>query len=192
MEASAMNTASEQIWHDYHAHLKRFISARVNNEAEAEDLLQEVFLRIHRRIDTLDESDRLQGWIYRIARNAIIDHYRRHRPTVALPDNLLAPETADVDVHRELEGCMEPMIAALPEPYRRALQLTELNGLTQKGLAEQEGLSLSGAKSRVQRGRAMVKEMMLDCCHFEFGHQGQIVDFAGKESCCGPKCDCCN
>lgn len=187
-----MDMTSEQIWHDYHAHLQRFITARVSNKSEAEDLLQDVFLRIHHRIDSLDEADRLQGWVYQIARNAIIDHYRRHRPTISLPDDLQVPVTENTDVHRELEGCLGPMIAALPEPYRRALNLTELEGLTQQALAEREEISLSGAKSRVQRARAMVKSMMLDCCHFEFDQQGRIVDYTGKERCCGPKCGSCN
>ena len=187
-----MDTASEQIWHDYHDRLKGFIAARVNDPAETEDLLQEIFLRIHRHLDSVDSAERLQGWLYRIARNAVIDHYRRRRPTVDLPDDLQIPETDDIDVHRELEGCLGPMIAALPEPYCRAVQLTELDGLTQQELADREGLSLSGAKSRVQRGRAMVKSMMLDCCHFEFDQQGRVIDYAGKEDSCGPRCGNCS
>jgi RNA polymerase sigma-70 factor (ECF subfamily) len=188
----AMDRASERIWNDYHARLRGFIAARVDDPAEADDLLQEVFLRIHRHLGTLDADEHLQGWVYSIARNAIVDHYRRRRPTAELPEDLQAPDDEQDDVNRELEGCLAPMVAALPEPYHRALRLTELEGLTQRELADMEGLSLSGAKSRVQRGRAMVKAMMLDCCHFEFDRQGRVVDYAGKTGGCGPRCGSCS
>ncbi|NCF09233.1 MAG: RNA polymerase sigma factor SigZ [Gammaproteobacteria bacterium] len=187
-----MDGDSERIWHDYHARLLGFIAARVSDTTEAEDLLQEVFLRIHRHIDSLESAEHLQGWIYRITRNVIIDHHRKQRPTVDLPDDLEAPETEVDDVHHELEGCLAPMIAALPDPYRHALQMTELEGLTQREFADREGLSISGAKSRVQRGRAMVKAMMLDCCHLEFDHQGRILDYTSNHDGCGPRCDRCS
>jgi len=186
-----MSHASEQVWQDYHSRLHQFILSRVDYNADAEDILQDVFLRIHRHIDTLDEADHLQAWIYRIARNAIIDYYRQRRPTEELPPDLRAPETEEADIRREIGRCLAPMIEALPERYRLALQLTELEGLTQKDLAEREGLSVSGAKSRVQRGRALVKTMLLDCCHFEFDQQGQVVDYARKGDACEPSCDNC-
>ncbi len=182
---------SEQIWRDHHAHLHRFIASRVSDKAEAEDILQDVFLRIHAQIDSLDDADRLQAWIYRIARNVVIDHYRRRRPSEPLPPDLRALEVEQADVHGEIGGCLVPMIGALPQSYRQALELTELQGRTQKALAEQEGLSLSGAKSRVQRARALVKAMLLECCHFEFNRQGQVVDYARKSDTCGPGCDSC-
>ena len=186
-----MPHTSAQIWQDYHSRLHQFILGRVNNEAEAEDILQDIFLRIHSHIDSLDEAEHLQAWIYRVARNAVIDHYRRRRPMDELPADLQTPDTEEADIRRELGGCLEPMIDALPEPYRTALRLSEMQGITQKSLAEQEGLSLSGAKSRVQRGRSMVKALMLDCCHFEFDIQGRVIDYAGKDDSCGPRCDSC-
>ncbi len=186
-----MSQASEQVWQDYHSRLHQFILSRVNYSADAEDILQDVFLRIHHHIDTLNDTEHLQAWIYRIARNAIVDHYRARRPTETLPPDLQAPETEEADIHREIAGCLAPMIEALPERYRHALRLTELEGLTQKDLAARAGLSLSGAKSRVQRGRALVRTMLLDCCHFEFDRQGQVVDYAPKGDACGPRCDSC-
>ena len=187
----SMSHTSEQVWQDYHTRLHQFILGRVNCNAEAEDILQDVFLRIHRSIDALGEADRLQSWIYRIARNAVIDYYRQRRTTEELPPDLRARDTDDTQAHREIEGCLAPMIGALPDRYRRAMQFTELDGLTQKELAKKEGLSLSGAKSRVQRGRVLIKNMLLDCCQFEFDRQGQIVDYSGKSEVCSPRCDSC-
>jgi RNA polymerase sigma-70 factor (ECF subfamily) len=68
------------------------------------------------------------------------------------------------------------LISTLPAPYRDALVLTEFEGLTQKEMAERLGISLSGAKSRVQRGREQLKRMLLERCQFEFDRLGRIID----------------
>ena len=103
-----------------------------------------------------------------------------------LPPSLSSPEKDVTDeARRELAGCLVPMIDRLPEKYAEAIRLSEIDGLTQKEVSERQGLSLSGAKSRIQRGRAMLKEMLTDCCRFHFDHQGKVVDYEGKGSKCG-------
>lgn len=170
---------TKQIWQNYHASLLNFISHRVNNRDLAEDLLQDVFVKIHTRLDTLADGERLQGWLYRIAQNAIIDHYRTGKNHEPLPDDLAEtlmhqPEQDD-QIWSELTGCLRPMIEWLPEHYRKALLLAELDGLPLKQVAEQLGISVPGAKSRVQRGRAKLKEVMLTCCQFEFDGRGKPI-----------------
>jgi len=71
---------------------------------------------------------------------------------------------------------------SLPEPYRKALVLTELEGLTQQELADKVGISLSGAKSWVQRGRQQLKEMLTECCAFEFDRRGGVIDCTPHKS----------
>ena len=147
--------------------------------------MQDVFLKIHTHIDTLRTPDRLTSWIYQITRNAIADYYRAQRPTAELPETLpVADELVDDDVMRELSPCVAAMVAALPETYREALRLTEYQGLSQKALSERLGISFSGAKSRVQRARAKVKERLLDCCHFQFDRAGRIIDYQSRRACC--------
>jgi RNA polymerase sigma-70 factor, ECF subfamily len=156
-----MTATLEHIWHEFAAKLGRFIRARVADPATAEDLLQDVFVKIQKRLGQLEDPAKLEGWIYLIARNAIIDHYRTRRETVEVPDTLPAePEESNAEVE-ELKAAFRRMIYHLPEPYREAVVLTELNGLTQPALAARLGISLSGAKSRVQRGRAQLRQMPL-------------------------------
>ncbi len=76
------------------------------------------------------------------------------------------------------------MIQRLPETYREAVILSEIKGLTQKEVAQMQGTSLSGAKSRVQRGRALLKEMLADCCRLEFDHKGRLCDYERKDKAC--------
>ena len=152
----------------------------------ADDVLQDVFLRIHTRMVTLQDSECLEAWIYQIARNAIIDYYRRPDRTIAIDELLPAPEpeSSEPDAADEIAASLREMTAALPEPYREALSLTEFDGLSQQQLADRLGITLSGAKSRVQRARQKIKDALLTCCHFEFDRYGRVVDYWEHCCCC--------
>jgi len=178
---------TEQIWNEYRARLLGFIQSRIGNASDADDILQDVFVRIHSRIGSLKDNSKLQSWIYQIARNAVIDYYRARKPMEELPESLAIPETDPGNkARREIANCILPMIQALPDHYREAVMLSEIEGLTQKEVARTQSISVSGAKSRVQRGRAMIKDMLLDCCRFQFDRGGHVIDYETK----GPTCDC--
>lgn len=179
-----MSTQFESIYNEFDTRLRNFILHRVSDTATAEDILQEVYIKIHNQIDSLRDMEKLQSWIYQIARNTITDHYRRHKPTVELPDELSLPEQEDVGAASELAPSLRMMIDCLKEKYQEALLLTEYQDLTQQKLANQLGISLSGAKSRVQRAREHLKNILLDCCHFEFDRLGKIIDYH-------PRCEAC-
>jgi RNA polymerase sigma-70 factor, ECF subfamily len=171
-----MNATLEHIWHEFADRLRKFIRSRVSDPDTAEDILQDVFVKIQTRLDQLNDPATLQSWIYLIARNAIIDHYRTRKPTVEVPESLaVEPDTGNGEVE-ELKAAFRRMIFSLPEPYRDALVLTEFDGLTQQQLADRLGISLSGAKSRVQRGREQLKRMLHECCTFEFDRRGKVID----------------
>jgi RNA polymerase sigma-70 factor (ECF subfamily) len=184
-----MNPTLEHIWHEVAEKLGQFIRSRVADPATAQDILQDVFVKIQKRLGQLQDPAKLEGWIYLIARNAIIDYYRTRKETVEVPDTLPAePDSHDGEVE-ELKAAFRRMIYNLPEPYREAVVLTEFDGLTQQALADRLGISLSGAKSRVQRGRSQLKQMLDECCTFEFDQRGKVID-------CTPRakagCDECN
>ena len=176
---------TEMLWRAYREQLLAFVRRHVDDDAAAEDLLQEVFLRMHRNAE---DPANPRAWLYRVTRNAIADHYRARRPNEALPDGLAAPEPDGSErAVRELAECLRPMIARLPERYRTAVYLSEVEGRTQRQVAEHEGISLSGAKSRVQRGRARLRAMLTDCCAIEQDRAGRIRDYAPR----GPRCGGC-
>ena len=182
-----MNT-SEKVWQEYHSRLRAFIKSRISDDTATDDILQNVFLKLHAGLDSLKDETKLKSWLYQIARNAIIDYFRSQKPTVDIPEWLPQSETDPSEkVIQELSECLQPMIQLLPENYREAVILSELKGLTQKEVAKVQGTSLSGAKSRVQRGRALLKEMLADCCRLEFDHSGRLCDYERK----GKACDAC-
>jgi len=179
---------SEKAWREYHLRLKAFIKSRISDEMAAEDTLQTVFLKLHTGLASLKDKTKLQSWLYQIARNAIADYYRSQKPTVEIPEWLTLPGlAADEKVKQELSECLRPMIQLLPENYREAIILSELKGYTQREVAHLQGLSLSGVKSRIQRGRALLKKMLADCCRLEFDHNGRLCDYERK----GKTCDVC-
>ena len=183
-----MHTTTEHVWETFHVPLQQFIRRCVSDDATAEDLLQDIFLNIHQHVDTLRDVKKLESWIYQVTRNAIIDYYRSTKATTTLeaPEALeLAEDLPDEDVITELFPCVRAMVLSLPAQDRQALILTEYQGLTQKELAERLGLSLSGAKSRVQRARAKLKQQLLACFHFELDRRGHVLDYQ-------PRCACCS
>jgi RNA polymerase sigma-70 factor (ECF subfamily) len=183
------------IWRHVHDGLRAFIAKRVADESEAEDILQEVFLRIHRGLEDLKDPGRVMPWIYRIARHAIIDHYRapaRRREVSAgltadleatIPPDRFSDSSASADEPQaELAGCLRPMIGRLSKEYREAVTLVELEGLTRQTAAKQMGLSLSGMKSRVQRGRRQLKQMLDECCLIELDRRRGVTDYAVRDA----------
>jgi len=186
---------AEAIWRDLHGPLLAFIARRVADPASAEDILQEVMLSIHRHSGDLADDSTVGGWVHQIARNAIIDNYRRaaarrERPAGA-PMDLeqpapLPPEPGTAELRTELAACLEPLLARLPVSYREALRLTELGGLTQAEAAIAVGLSTSGMKTRVQRARRQLKALFVDCCQIELDRRGGIIDYQPH----GAGCNC--
>jgi RNA polymerase sigma-70 factor (ECF subfamily) len=179
------------IWENFRDSLRRFIIKRVQDEHDAEDILQDVFLKIHNNIDKLKDENKLRSWIYQVTRNAVIDHYRSRKIAVELPELPQKPkDEPPADASGELDSCIRSIVDGLPEKHRQAIALSELKGLTQKEMAENLGISLSGAKSRVQRARGKLKEELLECCHFELDRRGKILDCKPKDKtypCCPPR-----
>jgi RNA polymerase sigma-70 factor, ECF subfamily len=188
---------ADTVWRELHDRLLGFIARRVRTREDAEDILQEVMLRIHRHSGELEHADRVASWVYRIATNSIADHYRRparrelasgQATDVPEPDG--APpatvwtEPGAPELRAELAGCVSPLIARLPETYREAIEVTELQGITQAQAAARLGLSVSGMKSRVQRGRGQLKDLLLDCCHIEFDSRGGVTAYRSKRGSC--------
>jgi RNA polymerase sigma-70 factor (ECF subfamily) len=199
-----MDGDTQIIWSEFGHRLRAFIRQRVRNEEDAEDILQEVFLRIHRHAGSVNRADRLTSWLFQVTRNAITDYYRapvrREHPESLVGAGALertesaAPEMeSDLDsvqARAELASCLRPMVERLPPHYREAVALVDLTGVPQTEAAAQLGLSVSGVKSRVQRGRRSLKEILVACCPVETDGGGRVVDFdragSGCSSCGGP------
>ncbi len=176
---------TEKLWMNFNQKLEGFIIKRVNNPEDARDILQEVYLKIHSHAEKISGLRNTENWLYSITRNTIIDYYRTRKNKTQLPEEWSAvPESDSRDVKKQLAPAIRSMIDTLPDPYREALIFTEYQGMTQSELAQKLGISLSGAKSRVQRARKMLLEIMDECCHYELDGFGCVIDYQ-------PKCQYC-
>jgi RNA polymerase sigma-70 factor, ECF subfamily len=188
------HTSSEHIaWDALRAELYRFVSRRVPS-ADADDVVQEALLRIHRGLAKVRDERALVGWLYQVTRNALADHLRARRPNEALEAHddhgdvdgaggeSLDPDGDDI-AFRLLASCLAPLVAMLPEAYRAAIELVELHGVSQVDAAAQLGLPVSTMKSRVQRGRAQLREMIERCCAIAVDARGHVVEVTPRERC---------
>ena len=168
-----------EIYKLYGSRLGAFIRSRVGQEADAEDLLQDVFVRIHTSIYQLSDRTRLESWLFAVTRNMITDYYRKKKP---VSDSL--PDLPAEDVHRvNLSECMWPFVEQLPEKYRVAVRYCDIEGHTQQEFANHAGISLPGAKSRLQRGRKMLKSLFEACCHIETDKYGNVIEHIPRGKC---------
>lgn len=171
-----MNAAA--VWRDVEARLRPFVARRVDAH-DVDDVLQDVSLRMLRGLPALRDDERLTPWLYQIARNAVADHLRA-RQRHPLAHGELGDEAADEPdaptAEHLLAACVAVFVARLPSPYREAVTLVELEGMTIKDAAAMVGISVSGMKSRVQRGRAQLREAMETCCQIGLDVRGRVVD----------------
>ncbi len=174
-------------WQEHKSRLRGYIAKRVQDNDAVDDILQDVYLKAHTNLSTVKPRGSIASWLFRIASNAIADHYRSQKPWDELPDELTASEP-ERDYVAELAACLQPLIAELPEIYRSALVLSEIDGLPQKKVADHLGISFSGAKSRVQRGREKLRRRLLECCDIENGRNG-IIGYEPRAKSCKCSCD---
>lgn len=198
MRAVTVDVQLDGVRRELHHRVLGYVGRRVRSREDAEDVAQEVMLRIHRHSADLEHVDRMAAWVYRIAANAIADHYRRparrempagHAGDVPEPDPGTASpasmEPGPEELRAALAGCLAPLIERLPPIYREALELTELDGVSQVSASARLGITVSGMKARVQRARAQLRELLLDCCDVELDRRRLVTDIRARGRVCG-------
>jgi RNA polymerase sigma-70 factor (ECF subfamily) len=183
------------IYSTFHSALLGFIRSKIRSKEDAEDILQNVFIKISGSIESLYDEKKVTSWIYSITRNAIIDYYRSNKAKrndsldEALTESL--PEEDTDDNTKGLDGCIGSMIAQLPDEYKTIILESELNGVSQKELAAKYDMAYPTVRSRVQRGRERLKQLFNNCCQIEADKHGNILDVERKSG-CGDSCDSCS
>jgi RNA polymerase sigma-70 factor (ECF subfamily) len=189
----------DEISHRFVEGVRRFVSKRVP-ASDVDDVVQDVFVRVSRGLSQLHEDERAEAWILEIARKAIADFYRKRErqvpnvseempepaDTSALPLENLSHYPGEHDVHEEVLSWLRPMADEITEPYRTALIKADFEKVSQRRLAHEFGISESGLKSRVQRARKLLADVLQRCCKIEFGGEGRAVAFRRLRAC---RCD---
>lgn len=171
------------VWQQYGDNLRAMLRAKIGNHADAEDLLQDILIKSYQQLPNLKDQAKLKPWLTSVARNAIIDHYRHNGRQPDLSKESLWYEADEASILDELSQCIRPFIDALPAETAALIKAVDLQGASQKQLAVQQGLSYSGLKSRVQRGRQQLRQLYQECCQMELDHRGQPMDCAPNNGC---------
>jgi RNA polymerase sigma-70 factor, ECF subfamily len=187
----------DQMWREVIAQLRGFVRRRIADPERAEDFVGDILLRIHENLGSVDDRERLSHWVSRVARNAVIDEYRRaaraREHPVPEPEDVVAVQEDDINdpsvMLDELARCLRPLLDRLPPEQQRAVQMIDLDGVSQADAARREGISLSGMKSRVQRGRRRLTELLGQCCILTLDARGVPMDYARSRDCDG-SCGC--
>lgn len=178
----------EAVWREFSGELRQFIGRRVSRPQDADDILQLVALRLVQHSDAHRDRRTLLGWLFTVTRNAITDYYRAavHRRELVTDDVPECPgddSPVDTDTQQaltSLAACVRPLLRLLPPDQAAAVELVDLTGVSQVEAARTAGLSVSGMKSRVQRGRRALRGALTACCHLQLDVRGEIQDFESR------------
>ena len=179
--ANSTSLNLEQVWAEYQQTLKAFLHSKVSNTADVEDLLQEILIKTFQNLHKVQDASSVKSWLFQLANNTIIDFYRKHarqqRDSKIDADDLWF---ADLDHNEEfkqkLSLCIEPFIQALPEQSASLFLAVDIKGQSQKALAEEQNVSYSTIKSRVQKSRGDLKNLFEQCCNLSLDKQGNVID----------------
>ena len=167
-------------WRAHKNELRSFLAARCVSSGEADDLLQEVFLRAVAQGKDFCGIENPRAWLFHVARNLLIDRLRLTRAQVELPDDLCAEPAGETAIVDALSQCLPRVLSELSAQEREAITLCDLQGMTQQEYARRLGLGLPAAKSRVQRARRRLQARLVDACQVRFDERGQVCCFTPR------------
>lgn len=174
------------IWNNFRSELLYYIKTKVKDEYAAEDILQEVFIKVYKNIAQLVDQSKLKPWLYKTTNNTIIDFYRtKKQNTIDLDEleDIPTIEDSTENMNEEIAKCIRSMLYELPDKYEEALKLYEFRGMKHKEISEELNISLSGSKTRIQRARNKLKEILMECCEFELDTYGNIIEYQERKKC---------
>lgn len=187
MSSASKTMTLEQVWREYQHSLNAFLHSKVANEADVEDLQQEILIKTYQNLGEVHNQASVKAWLFQLANRTIIDFYRkraRARRDGKLQAEDLWFEQETRDVQQEFEQCLAPFIQALPKDSADLLNTVELEGVSQKQLAEQQNISYSTLKSRVQKGRSELRKLFEECCDLTLDKRGNVIDYQPRGQGC--------
>lgn len=164
-------------WEQHEQELHAWLHKQLHNNADVEDLMQELFLKALRHNSRFcGELNSTRAWLFSVARNTLTDRARTHKHFVEVPDTL-ASTTPDIAPIVSLSACLPEVLQHLAETDREIIQACDIDGMPQEQFAQQQGLSLVAAKSRIQRARKRLRKQLEITCQVRFDPQGQVCCF---------------
>ncbi|MCB1657125.1 MAG: sigma-70 family RNA polymerase sigma factor [Pseudomonadales bacterium] len=177
-------TLIPDLWQDYHQRLTHYVLKRINNKNDAQDIVQTVFLKIQQHPPQLKTMPQLEAWLLQVTKNTLVDYWRKLKPSTSLLEEHDYALEEDPEPNENpwlnLSCCLLAMMKDLPDKYRQAVELADLKEVKHKDIAQMMGISESGVKSRVKRGREKLRDLLVSCC----GSDCSCHEQSHEQGCC--------
>ncbi len=161
-------------WQAHEKELLAFLLARADTPHTAEDLLQEVFLKSMRQGQNFCTLQNPRAWLFKVARNALIDSARLAKPLAELPEHLEQEPADERDPVDELDACIARNLPELPAQDRHIIEACDLHNQTVRSYAQTNGLTVAAAKSRLLRARKRLRDRLICNCQVRFDEAGHV------------------
>ncbi|WP_047050006.1 sigma-70 family RNA polymerase sigma factor [Vibrio mexicanus] len=186
----------DSIWREYQHRLKGFLLKNLDNPSDVDDVLQEIMLKTHTKLHTLNDPNKIKPWLFQIANHTIIDFYRQSKKHHSSNNEGSSNESSsdeephllaedDEQLIDKLTDCIEPFIQSLSSEDATLLKAIEINGISQKDYAKKNNIKYSTLKSRVKKSRQALLHKFQQCCEFSYSSQGQVLDYHKRDKQCG-------
>jgi len=174
----------EQVWEEYRSSIKGFLHSKISDPDDVDDLLQEILIKTYKNLGSIKSESSVKSWVFQIAKNTIVDFYRKRSRSQGLQAEDLWYEDNEPETEHALSNCVAPFIKALPEDTAKMLLAIEIEGQSQKAYAKEQGISYSTLKSRVQSGRQKLFGLFGECCHLMLDNRGKVIGYEAKSVDC--------
>jgi RNA polymerase sigma-70 factor (ECF subfamily) len=171
-----------EIWERYANDVKRLIMSKVKDAQITDDLVQEVFIKVHTKLTTVEDERKVKSWLLSVSRNTVLDYFRKSDKEIPLEkeETIVSDENY---THSE-KDCLPGIIKNLPKKYRNPLLLSDIKGIKQAEIASQLNLPLATVKSQIQRGRKLIVQGYMDCCDYKLNDKGFLTgEVKDKKEC---------
>lgn len=174
----------EKLYEQFRKPLFRYISYKVSDVHSAEEILNDVFFKASKSLETLNDNTKIQSWLYKIATNQIIDYYRKRKETYIDVNEEIPFNNDEQEEYfiKELDCCLQDFMKQLPLQYSSSLKAVYLDEFTQKEYADKEKINLSTVKSQIKRGKESLKTLFEECCTFEKNRHGHLMDCCSENN----------
>ncbi|WKN43325.1 sigma-70 family RNA polymerase sigma factor [Tunicatimonas pelagia] len=171
------------LFEQYRAELVQFVNRRLHDTAQSEAVVSDVLVKLYRNCESLDSVNNMRAWLYQVTKRTVYDYFREQSKLTDFSPEVAEGVSEELEAELDISSFIPELINCLPQKYAVPLKMSDLDGIPQREIAQRLNLSLSGTKSRIQRGRQKLKQLLEECLHLETDRRGVPVDYQVKDSC---------
>jgi RNA polymerase sigma-70 factor (ECF subfamily) len=164
---------------DISRQVRAYVSKLTHDKEQADEVSQQVLLKMHEAIGSLKDEQKLGSWLKRIVYTTLMDYYRKQKKNLSLSfdeeKELTQEDTSQANL--ALIDCIQSLLQGLPDEQQQLLKAIEIQGISQAQYARDYHLPLSTVKSRVQRAKQKIREQITSNCFLQVDSYGNVIEY---------------